>query len=120
GNEYADFNIADMSMFGGYGPAPVADAVARTVARGTQFLLPNEDGVWVAEELAGRYALPKWQFTLSATHANTEAIRVARVLTGRAKVLVFDGHYHAHCDGSLVELARGRNVSPDEAVLPRD
>jgi glutamate-1-semialdehyde 2,1-aminomutase len=120
GNEYADFNIADMSMFGGYGSAPVADAVARTAARGTQFLLPNEDGVWVAEELARRYTLPKWQFTLSATHANIEAIRVARVLTGRDKVLVFDGHYHGHFDESLVELDARGNLVAEESGLPRD
>jgi glutamate-1-semialdehyde 2,1-aminomutase len=120
GHEYSDFNIADMSMFGGYGPAPVVDAVASRVARGAQFLLPNEDGVWVAEELARRYALPKWQFTLSATHANTEAIRVARVLTGRDKVLVFDGHYHGHFDESLVELDEHGELVPEEGGLPRD
>src|SRR5215207_3257968 len=64
GIDYADFNIADMSMFGGYAPAPVVDAVARRASEGTQFLLPNEDSLWVAEELARRYRLPKWQFTL--------------------------------------------------------
>ncbi len=119
GNDYADFNIADMSMFAGYAPDPVVDAVADRVARGTQFLLPNEDGIWVAEELGRRYGLPKWQFTLSATHANTEAIRVARVATGRDKVLFFEGKYHGHFDEALVELAHGRLV-PEEGGLPRD
>src|SRR6266699_3908495 len=71
GHEYRDFNIADMSMFGGYGPAPVVEAVSRRMGAGSQFLLPNEDSVWVSEELARRYGLPKWQFTLSATQANT-------------------------------------------------
>ena len=65
GHEYADFNIADMSMFTGYGPEPVVEAVTRRVAQGTQFLLPNEDSIWVAEELGRRYGLPKWQFTLA-------------------------------------------------------
>ena len=64
GHEYADFNIADMSMFAGYGPEPVVEAVARRVADGSQFLLPSEDSIWVAEELGRRYGLPKWQFTL--------------------------------------------------------
>src|SRR5438445_1787750 len=45
GHEYSDFNIADMSMFGGYGPPPVVEAVSRRIAAGGQFLLPNEDGV---------------------------------------------------------------------------
>ena len=119
GNDYADFNIADMSMFAGYASAPVVDAVSRRVARGSQFLLPNEDGVWVAEELGRRYGLPKWQFTLSATHANTEVIRVARVATGRDKVLFFDGKYHGHFDETLVELRDGHLV-PEEDGLPKD
>ena len=119
GHEYADFNIADMSVFAGHAPEPVVEAVARRAAMGTQFMLPNEDGIWVAEELARRYGLPKWQFTLSATHANTEAIRVARVATGRDKVLFFDGKYHGHFDEAMIELADGRLV-PEEAGLPDD
>jgi glutamate-1-semialdehyde 2,1-aminomutase len=119
GHDYVDFNIADMSMFAGYAPGPVVDAVARRIATGSQFMLPTEDSVWVADELARRYGMPKWQFTLSATHANTEAIRVARVVTGRDKVLFFDGKYHGHFDEVLVELHDGRLV-PEEAGLPRD
>jgi glutamate-1-semialdehyde 2,1-aminomutase len=119
GFDYADFNIADMSMFAGYAPEPVVDAVARRIAAGSQFMLPSEDSVWVAQELARRYGIGKWQFTLSATHANTEAIRIARVVTGRDKVLFFDGKYHGHFDEVLVELHDGRLV-PEEAGLPRD
>jgi glutamate-1-semialdehyde 2,1-aminomutase len=119
GHEYADFNIADMSMFTGYGPAPVAEAVARQVAAGSQYLLPTEDSIWVAGELGRRYGLPLWQFTLAATSANTEVIRVARSLTGRDKVLFFDGKYHGHFDEVLVELEDGRLV-PEEHGLPRD
>jgi glutamate-1-semialdehyde 2,1-aminomutase len=119
GHEYSDFNIADMSMFGGYAPEPVVEAISRRAAQGTQFLLPNEDSLWVAEELGRRYGLPKWQFTLSSTHANTEAIRVARALTGRDKVLFFDGKYHGHFDQALVDLQEGRLV-PEEGGLPRD
>jgi glutamate-1-semialdehyde 2,1-aminomutase len=119
GNEYADFNIADMSMFAGYAPGPVVEAVARRIGAGNQFMLPNEDGVWVAEELARRYGMAKWQFTLSATHANLEVVRIARVATGRDKVLFFDGKYHGHFDETLVGLEDGRLV-PEEIGLPRD
>ncbi len=119
GHEYADFNIADMSMFAGYGPEPVVEAVSRRIAGGSQFLLPSEDSIWVAGELGRRYGLPQWQFTLSATHANLEAIRVARVMTGREKVLFFGGKYHGHFDEGLVQLEQGELV-PEEAGLPRD
>ncbi len=119
GNEYADFNIADMSMFGGYAPEPVVEAVSR------------RSGRWIAVpaaerglDLGGRGArpplcLPKWQFTLSATGANLEAIRIARVVTGRDKVLFFSGKYHGHFDEGLVELEHGELV-PEEAGLPAD
>jgi glutamate-1-semialdehyde 2,1-aminomutase len=119
GAEYADFNIADMSMFCGYAPEPVVRAVAERVAAGSQFLLPTEDGVWVAEELARRWGLPKWQFTLSASQANVEVIRVARVVAGRPKVLMFQGKYHGHFDQALVELRDGE-VVPEELGLPAD
>jgi glutamate-1-semialdehyde 2,1-aminomutase len=119
GHEYADFNIADMSMFTGYGAAPVTEAVARQVATGAQYLLPTEDSVWVAGELGRRYGLPLWQFTLAATSANTEVIRVARSVTGRERVLFFEGKYHGHFDDVLVEVEDGRLV-PEEGGLPRD
>ena len=119
GHDYADFNIADMSMFPGYGPPPVVEAVARRAAAGVQFMLANEDGIWVAEELGRRYGMAKWQFTSSATHANTEAIRVARAHTGREKVLFFHGKYHGHFDEALVELEDGRLV-PGEIGVPSD
>ena len=120
GIEYSDFNIADMSMFGGYAAPPVVEAVARRAAQGTQFLLPNEDAAWVAEELGRRYRMPKWQFTLSATHANTEVIRIARVRTGRQKVLFFEGKYHGHFDDVLVEPGPDGTLVPEEGGLPSD
>jgi len=119
GNEYVDFNIADMSMFTGYGPDPVVEAASRRMAAGSQFMLPSEDSIWVATELGRRFGLPQWQFTLSATHANIESIRVARVATGREKVLFFHGKYHGHLDEALVELEGGELVA-EEAGLPSD
>mgnify|MGYP001601842865 CR=1 FL=1 len=78
GHRYLDVNVADMSMFCGYANPAIVDAVAERARAGTQFLLPSAEAVEVAEELAGRYPVPFWQFTLSASQANVEAIRVAR------------------------------------------
>ena len=118
GFTYSDFNIADMSMFCGYAPEPVVRAVSDRMARGNQFLLPTEDAIVVAEELTRRYALPMWQFTPSASQANSEAIRVARVVTGRDKVLLFDGKYHGHFDEALFELAPDGSLRAEERGLP--
>jgi glutamate-1-semialdehyde aminotransferase len=86
---------------------------------GNQFLLPSEDAIPVAEHLAARYGMPKWQFTLSATQANTEVIRLARHATGRDAVLVFDGKYHGHLDETMVVLEDGQ-VVPEYDGLPAD
>ncbi len=117
GHRYLDMNIADTSMFCGYGPEPVVRAVSERIRLGSQFLMPNEDAVVVAEELARRWALPKWQFTLSATLANTEAIRFSRFVTGRPMLVTFDGKYHGHGDEMLVTLQDGRTV-PENPGLP--
>ena len=118
GHDYADFNIADMSMFGGYGPEPVVRALAARAAAGGQFLLPTEESIWVAEELTRRYRLPMWQFTSSATHANTEVIRIARAATARDKVMFFEGKYHGHFDEVLVEPGEDGRLAPEESGLP--
>jgi glutamate-1-semialdehyde 2,1-aminomutase len=75
---YVDFNASDLAMFCGHAHPAIVAAIQAQAARSTQFLLPTEDSVIVAEELARRYPVPMWQFTLSATQANTEAIRLAR------------------------------------------
>jgi glutamate-1-semialdehyde 2,1-aminomutase len=116
GHEYVDMNVGDMSAFCGHAPAAVVRAVSERVAAGSQFLLPSEDALVVAEELARRYGMPKWQFTLSATQANTEVVRIARVRTGREKVVVFDGKYHGHLEPTLGVLDDGK-VLPEYTGL---
>lgn len=117
GHHYLDMNLADTSMATGYGPESVADAVDRQFRVGSQMLLPTEEAAEVTEELADRFGLPGWQFTLSASNANTEAMRIARARTGRDKVLFFDGKYHGMLDESLHFLEDGQMV-PESSGLP--
>jgi glutamate-1-semialdehyde 2,1-aminomutase len=83
GFSYIDVNASDMAMFCGHVHPAIVAAVQAQATRSTQFLLPTQASVEVAELLAGRYPVPQWQFTLSATQANAEAIRLARAVTGR-------------------------------------
>jgi len=109
GHGYVDFNASDMAMFCGHANPAIVRAVQERVARSTMFLLPTEESIAVAEELARRYpAHTHWQFTLSATQANTEAIRLARAATGREVVVLFEGHYHGHFEENLIDLQDGR------------
>jgi len=119
GNAYLDFNVCDLAMTMGYGPAPIVKATAEQMARGAHFLLATEDSIAVAEDLAARTRMPFWQFTVSASSANTEVLRIARHMTGRQKVLVFSGHYHGHIDETLVRPGNKSSV-PELLGLPAE
>ena len=102
GHRYRDFNLGDMSVLAGWAHPVVERAAAERLAQGVQFLLPTDDARAVAAELAARTGRPKWRFTLSATQANVEVLRICRAATGRPAVVLFDGKYHGHADELLV------------------
>jgi glutamate-1-semialdehyde 2,1-aminomutase len=101
GNIYLDFNACDLAMPAGFAPESIVRAIQEQALLGNHFLLPTTDTVEVCRLLTERFGLPQWQFTLSATGANTDALRIARVATGRSTVLIFDGKYHGHLDQTL-------------------
>ena len=67
-------------------------------------MLPREDAAAVGQLLAERFGLPLWQVATTATDANRFALRVARAVTGRHKILVFNGCYHGTVDETFVRL----------------
>jgi glutamate-1-semialdehyde aminotransferase len=111
GNRYLDMNLADLAGSLGFSPPAVGDAVRRRTELGTAFLLPTEDAIVASELLATRTGLPCWQYTGSASAANIEAIRLARLATGRERVLLFTGKYHGHIDETLVQREEGNLVA---------
>ena len=116
GHTYVDFCLGDTGAMFGHCPAPVARAVAAQATRGFTTMLPSEDGVWVAEELARRFGLPVWQFALSASDANRFAIRWARELTARQQILIFNGCYHGTVDDVFVDLIDGQPRTRDSLL----
>jgi len=110
GNRYIDMNVSDLSMTFGFGEPHIAAALERQYKRGAHFLLPTEDSIAVAEKLFELTGMPRWQFTLAASGANTEILRIARHVTGRKKLVVFEGKYHGHIEETLVLNKDGRNV----------
>ena len=101
GNTYVDFNIGDMSSVLGYAHPRLTEVIAEQAARGVQLFLPAEPALTVCEQLTLRFGLPRWQFTTSASTANIEALRIARVATARQGVLLFDGKFHGMLDETL-------------------
>jgi glutamate-1-semialdehyde 2,1-aminomutase len=104
GNEYVDLCLGDTGGMAGHSPKVSVDAIAKQAARGITLMLPTEDAVWVGDELARRFGLPFWNFTLTATDANRFAIRWARRVTGRSKVVVHNWCYHGSVDESFATL----------------
>ena len=100
GHTYVDFALGDTGAMAGHSPAPTVAAVQRRMGElgGITTMLPTEDAQWVGAELTRRFGMPLWSFTLSATDANRWAIRLARLATGRPKVLVFAYCYHGSVD----------------------
>jgi glutamate-1-semialdehyde 2,1-aminomutase len=123
GHAYVDLCLGDTGAMTGHAPAPAVEAIAAQSRRGITTMLPTEDAVFVGEEMQRRFGLPLWQFTLTATDANRFVLRIAREVTKRPKVLVFNYCYHGTVDETLVSLEAGQarsrpgNVGP--AVDPR-
>ena len=120
GIEYDDFCLGDTGAMTGHGLTSVADALYAQARRGITTMLPSADSTWVADELARRFRLPKWQMAMSATDANRFVLRLSRMLTGRPKICVMDWCYHGTVDETLAILGPdGRVVSRPGAIGPQ-
>jgi glutamate-1-semialdehyde aminotransferase len=119
GHDYVDLCLGDTGAMTGHAPDATVRAIHEQLGRGITLMLPTEDGAIVAEELTRRFGLPFWQFTLTATDANRFAIRIARQVTRRPKILVFNWCYHGTVDESFATLnERGEVVARDGNIGP--
>ena len=107
GLDYVDFCLGDTGAMTGHAPDPTLRAITEQAAKGITLMLPSEDALWVSQELSRRFGVPSWQFALTATDANRFSIRLARHLTGRPKVLVFNWCYHGTVDETFATLVDG-------------
>lgn len=128
GHGYLDLCLGDTGAMTGHAPQASVDAIVNRARRGVTFMLPTEDAVWVGEELQRRFGLAYWQMALTATDANRFALRLARGITGRSKILVFNWCYHGTVDETFATLrsdgsvaARPGNMGPpvDPAATTR-
>jgi glutamate-1-semialdehyde 2,1-aminomutase len=108
--DYVDLCLGDTGGMCGHAPEAVTEAVSAQLARGATLMLPTPDAEWVGAELTRRFGLPYWGFTTSASDSNRAVIRMARMISGRDKVLVFNGCYHGSVEEAHVALLDGRVV----------
>lgn len=104
GNRYVDYDMGYGALFAGHCHPLVRQAVERQLDNGTLFVTPCEMNADVAELLGARYGLPMWRFTNSGTEATMDAIRVARGVTGREKLVKVEGGYHGHHDEVMISM----------------
>jgi glutamate-1-semialdehyde 2,1-aminomutase len=119
GHEYVDLCLGDTGAMTGHSPPEVVAVLQERLERGLTTMLPTEDAAWVGEELSRRFGMARWLFTLTATDANRTALRLARQITGRPKVIVYSYCYHGSVDEAFAvadwdggTLSRAGNVGP--------
>ena len=118
--EYVDFCLGDTGAMTGHALHAVAQAVTQQAQLGLTTMLPTSDAQWVAQNLAQRFGVAKWQFAISATDANRFVLRFTRMLTGRPKIVVHDWCYHGSVDETLViRDANGNTISRPGAIGPQ-
>jgi glutamate-1-semialdehyde 2,1-aminomutase len=101
-NVYVDYDMGFGALFAGHMNPAVRDAVIKQLDHGTLYVTPCELNAEVGELLAERYGLAMWRPTNSGTEATMDAIRLARGVTGREKLVKVEGGYHGHHDEVMV------------------
>ncbi|MES1152032.1 MAG: aspartate aminotransferase family protein [Dongia sp.] len=111
GHRYDDFCLGDTGSMFGHSPEPVVKAITEQARRGLTYMLSTEDVPEVGRLLSEMFGLPQWQVATTATDANRFVIRWCRAITGRPKVLVFNGCYHGSVDDTFLRLENGKQVN---------
>ena len=111
GHRIDDFCLGDTGSMFGHSPAPVARAIRAQAGAGLTYMLPTMAALQAGQLLSEIFGPMRWQVATTATDANRFALRVARAVTGRPKVLVFDGCYHGTVDDAMVCLEGEKTVA---------
>src|SRR6056300_21655 len=115
GNEYVDYDMGFGALFAGHMNPHVRRAVEEQLDSGTLYVTPCELNGEVGELLAARYGFPMWRPTNSGTEATMDAIRLARGVTGRERIVKVEGGYHGHHDEVMIS-----NKPPLDLAGPAD
>jgi glutamate-1-semialdehyde 2,1-aminomutase len=117
GNEYIDLCLGDTGSMTGHSPKATVDAIKTQLDNGITAMLPTENALAVSQDLANRFGLPLWQYTVSATDANRHVIRYSRLITGRSKIVVIDRCYHGSVDETFATLDNAGNTIAREGNI---
>ncbi len=117
GNDYIDYLLGSGPMFIGHNHPAVTEAVLAQVPRGTTFFANSEPGIRLAEAIVDAVACAEQvRFVSSGSEADLYAMRLARAVSGKSKIVKFEGGYHGMSDWGLMSLAPKRLANFPEAV----
>ena len=108
GNIYLDFISSWGPMIFGHAYQPIIDAVNNQAVKGTSYGIPTILETKIASLALNMIPnMDKIRFVNSGTEACMSAIRLARGVTNREKIIKFKGCYHGHSDSFLIEAGSG-------------
>lgn len=108
GNRYVDYVGSWGPMIVGHGHPEVRAAIENQLLRGVSFGTPTAIETELAERVCALFpSIEKIRMVSSGTEASMSAIRLARGITGRNRILKFEGCYHGHADSLLVRAGSG-------------
>ncbi|BDG72062.1 aspartate aminotransferase family protein [Roseomonas fluvialis] len=117
GNDYIDYLLGSGPMFIGHNHPAVTAAVLAQIPRGTTFFANSEPGIRLAEAIVDAVACAdQVRFVSSGSEADAYAMRLARAVSGRPKIVKFEGGYHGMSDWGMMSLAPKRLANFPEAV----
>ena len=121
GNEYIDFISSWGPLILGHAYQPIVEAIQRTAELGTSYGAPTLQETEMAELIVSMMpSIEMVRMVSSGTEATMSAIRLARGVTGRNKILKFAGCYHGHGDSFLIKAGSGALTLglPDSPGVP--
>ena len=108
GNTYVDWVCSWGPLILGHANADIVDAVIAAAVKGTSYGAATEGEVELAQRVVDRFdSVEMIRMVSSGTEATMSAIRLARAVTGRERLIKFAGAYHGHVDGLLAEAGSG-------------
>jgi len=121
GNDYLDLCLGDTGSMIGHAPEAAVKAISEYAKQGTTFMLPTEDAIWNGAELSRRFGMKYWQFSTSATDANRFALRLAREVTKRPKIICYNWCYHGTVDETvaIIDETTGKTVAKPGSLGPQ-
>jgi len=121
GNDYIDYVCAYGPLILGHSYPAVSEVLAAAASRGTAYGATSELEIELAHTIEEAFpSIELLRFVNSGTEATMSALRLARAYTGRSKILKFEGGYHGHADGLLVQAGSGQATLslPDSPGVP--